>query len=429
MLVKVESTGKLERKMRVELPAERVEKEVDTRLKSVGRTVKIKGFRPGKVPPTVVRKHYGVQVRQEVLSELMSKSYSDAIAQENLQPVAQPTIEPEVAENGSDFAFVATFDVLPEVQLKNLEKIKVKKPEVEIGDEDSEDMIMNLRKQRATWNAVARESAKGDRVIVDFDGRIKDEPISGGQGTEVPVILGQGSMLPDFEKALFGVKAEQEKSFKVKFPKDYQAEDLKGKKVDFSIKVHRVEEEELPPLDDSLAELYGVTEGGLEQLRSDVLDNMRREANQKTVNDIKDQALTGLLETNSIEVPNSLKQQEMHAMQHEAMRRMGTEDHDQAPPIENFAEGADRRVQLSLLIRQLIEDNNIVLDQEKLRSKVEELCSGYENADEMVANYMSNPQIMAQFEPMVLEEQAVDWITENGICTTESISFKEYMNP
>ncbi len=429
MLVKVESTGTLERRMRVELPAERIEKEVESRLKSVARTAKIKGFRPGKIPPKVVRRHYGGQVRQEVLSDLMNKSYGDAIAQENLRPVAQPTIEPDVTEGGKDFAFVATFDVLPEIKLKDLDKIKVTRTEVDITGDDQDAMILNLRKQRAGWNAVERESAEGDRVIVDFDGRIKDEPIEGGQGTEVPVVLGQGAMLPDFEKALYGIKAGEEKTFKVKFPKDYHSEDLQGKKVDFTIKVHTVEEEKLPPLDDSLAELFGVKEGGLERLRTDVLENMRREADQKIEAELKDQALSGLLETNPIEVPNSLKQQEMHAMQREEMRRLGVEDHAQAPPVENFAEGAERRVQLSLLIHQLIDDNKIVLDQEKLRQKVEGLCGSYENADEMVANYMSNPQILAQFEPMVLEQQAVDWLIGNGTEKTEKVSFTDYMNP
>ena len=429
MLVTVESTGTLERRMRVELPAERIEKEVDTRLKSVGRTAKIKGFRPGKVPSKVVRQHYGVQVRQEVLTELMSKSYSDAIAQENLQPVARPTIEPQLSGDSKDFVFVATFDVLPEVKLKDLDKIKVTRSEVDITSTDQDEMINNLRKQRATWGAVDRESQEGDRVIVDFDGTIKDEPFPGGQGKEVPVVLGQGSMLPDFEKALFGVKADEEKSFKVKFPKDYHAEDLKGKKVDFAIKVHKVEEEELPPLDDTLAEMYGVTEGGLDKLRADVMNNMRREADQKILSDIKEQALEGLLDANPIEVPKSLLAQEAHSMQHEAMRRLGIEDHDKAPPQSDFAEGAERRVRLSLLVHQLIDDQTIVLDQDKIQSRIEEMCSSYENSDDMVAKYMSDPQIMAQFEPMILEEQAVDWLVGNGKETTKKVSFKEFMQP
>jgi trigger factor len=290
-------------------------------------------------------------------------------------------------------------------------------------------MLENLRKQKSTWKTVERESREGDRVVVDFDGNLKGEQIEGGKGNEVPVVLGQGQMLPDFEKALFGVKADDEKSFKVKFPKDYQAEDLANRKVDFSIKAHRVEEEELPPLDDSLAEIYGVEEGGLEKLRKDVVENMHREADQKMRNDIRDQAMNGLLAANPIEVPNALVHQEAHSMQHEAMRQFGIEDHEQAPPIDNFTESAEKRVRLSLLIRQLVDDNHIELDAERMRKRVEQLCAGYENAGEMVTTYLSDPQIMARIEPMVLEEQAVEWIIENGVEKKKPISFKEYMKP
>jgi trigger factor len=429
MMVTVESTGTLERRMRVELPAERIEQEIETRLKKVGRTVRIKGFRPGKIPPKVVRQRYGGQIRQEVISDLMQKSYSDAVIQENLNPAAGPKIVPEATSNGKGFAYVATFEVLPEVRLKDLEKIEVVTPVVEISDDDREAMILNLRRQKATWEAVERAAREGDRVIVDFDGTLKGEPVKGGKGSEVPVTLGQGQMLPDFEKALFGVTPGQDKSFKVKFPKDYHAADLAGKKVDFTVKVHRVEEEKLPPLDDSLAELYGVAEGGLEQLREDVVSNMEREAQEKVKADIKEQVRNALLELNPIDIPNSLTQQEMHSRQHEAMRRLGIEDHDKAPPIENFRPGAERSVRLGLLMRQLIEDQNITVSPDRVRSRVEEICSGYEQADEMVASYLSNPQVMSQIEPLVLEEQAVDWLVEHGKAKTRKVGFKEYMKP
>ncbi|HEX5766434.1 MAG TPA: trigger factor, partial [Woeseiaceae bacterium] len=356
MMVTVESTGKLERRMRVELPAERIEKEIETRLKKVGRTVRIKGFRPGKIPSKVVRQRYGGQIRQEVLSELVQKSYSDAVIQENLNPAAGPRIVPEATGDGKDFAYVATFEVLPEVKLKDLDKIEVEKPEVEISDEDREAMILNLRKQKASFEPVERAAQEGDRVIVDFDGTLKGESVKGGKGKEVPVTLGQGQMLPDFEKALYGVKPGEEKTFKVKFPKDYHAEELAGQKVEFAIKVHRVEEEKLPPLDDSLAELYGVEEGGLEQLRADVVSNMEREAAEKVKTDVKEQVMNALLELNPIDIPSSLTHEEMHSRQHEAMRRLGIKDHDKAPPVENFRPGAERSVRLGLLMRQLIED-------------------------------------------------------------------------
>ena len=414
--------------MRVELPAERIEKEIESRLKSVGRTAKIKGFRPGKIPEKVVRQRYGGQIRQEVLSELMQKSYSDAVVQENLNPAGGPKIEPEVADGGKGFAYVATFEVLPDITLKGLDKIQVTKPEVEIKDQDSDEMIQNLRKQKAVWSEVDRESKEGDRVVVDFNGTIKGEPVQGGEGKQVPVDLGEGRMLPDFEKGLIGVKGGEETSFKVKFPKDYHEESLASKKVDFAVTVHRVEEEELPPLDDTLAELYDVKEGGLAALRADVIANMEREAEQRMLADVKEQALNGLLDANPIEIPKALQDQEIHALQHEAMRRLGIEDHDKAPPAENFAEAAERRVRLGLLVRQLIQDNNLTTDADRVRKRVEEMCASYENADDMVAMYMGNEQVLAQIEPMVLEDQAVDWLVENGIAKSKNVGFQEYMN-
>jgi trigger factor len=428
MNVTVESTGALERRMRVELPIERIESEVDTRLKSVGRTAKIKGFRPGKVPAKVVRQHYGKQVRQEVLGEIMQKSYSDAVMQQNLRPAGGPTIETE-DEDGKTFAYVATFEVLPEVKLKDLDKIKVEKPEVEIGDDDLDDMLMSLRKQRATWEEVDRKSKDGDRVVVDFTGTIDGEEFQGGSGKDIPVVLGQGQMLPDFEKGLKGIKAGDEKTIKVKFPKDYHAEDLAGKTAEFGVNTHRVEKEVLPELNDEFAEAFNVTEGGMEQFSRDVRENMEREAKQKLDGDIREQVLEGLLEKNPLDVPQALVHEEAHGMQHEAMQRLGIEDHDQAPPLENFSEGAERRVRLGLLLRQLIAEQSISIDQAALRSRVEEMCAGYENEEEMVNMYMSNPQVMQQVEPMVIEQKAVEWLLENGKVKTKKVSFKDYMNP
>ena len=427
MEVTVESTGTLERRMRVELPIAPIEEQVDSRLKTVGRTAKIKGFRPGKVPPNVVRQRYGQQVREEVLNEVLQKSYTQAVTQEKLNPAGGPKIETE-DDNGKTFAFTATFEIMPEVKLKDLEKIKIEKPDVTIGDEDIDDMLTNLRKQKASWEEVARKSADGDRVTIDFVGKLKGEVFPGGEGKEYPVVLGAGQMLPDFEKGLMGVKAGEETTFKVKFPKDYHAEDLAGKKADFEINVHRVEGEVLPELNDEFAESFNVTEGGLEQFKVDVRENMDREAGQKVTNDIREQVMNALLETNPIDIPNTLKHQEMHALQKEAMQRLGVEDAAMAPPLDNFSEGAEKRVALGLLLRQVIVDKEITVDEALMRARVEEMCAGYENADDMVNMYMSNPQVMQQVEPMVVEQQAINWIIDNGKTKDKKISFKEFMN-
>ena len=266
-------------------------------------------------------------------------------------------------------------------------------------------------------------------VVVDFTGSIDGEEFQGGTGKEIPVVLGQGQMLPDFEKGLKGLKAGDEKTIKVQFPKDYHAEDLAGKKAEFAINTHRVEEEVLPELNDEFAEAFNVTEGGMEQFKKDVRENMEREAKQKVDGDIREQVMNGLIEKNPLDIPQALVHEESHAMQHEAMQRMGIEDHDKAPPMENFREAAEKRVHLGLLLRQVIAENKITVDEASLRSRVEDMCAGYENAEDMVNMYMSNPQVMQQIEPMVVEQKAVDWLLENGKVKNKKVSFKDYMNP
>ena len=427
MDVTVESTGTLERRMRVELPIEPIEQQVNSRLKSVGRTAKIKGFRPGKVPAKVVRQRFGRKVREEVLNEVLQKSYSAAVTQENLNPAGGPKIETE-SDGGDVFAFTATFEVMPDVVLKDLEKIKIEKPDVQIGDDDIDDMLNNLRRQKATWETVERKSGDGDRVLIDFVGKLNGEEFPGGAGKDYPVVVGAGQMLPDFEKGLLGVSAGDEKTFKVRFPKDYHAEDLAGSKVDFTITAHRVENEVLPELNDDFAASFNVEEGGIEQFKQDVRENMGREADAKIKSDVREQVMNALLDANPLVIPNALKHNEMHSLQREAMQRMKIEDRDHAPPLDNFSAAAEKRVALGLLLRQVIADKDLKADDGMMRAHVEQLCGGYENPDEMIKMYMSNPQVMQQIEPMVVEQLAIDWIIENGKTKVKKVSFKEFMN-
>lgn len=428
MDVTVKSIGALERSMRVELPIEPIEQQVDSRLKSVGRTAKIKGFRPGKVPAKVVKQRFGKQVRKEVLSDVLQKSFSAAVTQEKLRPAGGPKIETE-AENGKTFAFTATFEVMPEFELKNLEKIKIDKPEVTIGDDDIDAMLTSLRKQKATWEVVDRKSGEGDRVVIDFVGKLKGEVFPGSEGKDYQVVIGAGQMLADFEKGLEGMQAGDEKTFKVKFPKDYHAAELAGKKADFTITAHRVEAEILPELNDDFAAMFNIAEGGLKRFKADVRENMQHEADLKVRTNVREQVMQALLEANPLAIPQTLKHQEMHALQREAMQRLGLKDAEHAPPLGDFSAAAEQRVALGLLLRQVISDKELTTDAAMLRARVEELCAGYENSDEMVNTYLSNPQVMEQIEPMVIEQQAVDWILENGKVKAKKISFGEFMNP
>lgn len=428
MMVSVEATGNLERRMHVKVPAERIEGEIESRLRQVGRTAKLQGFRPGKIPAKIIRQKYGSQVRREVLSEFMQSSYSEALQREKLVPAGGPQIEPESVSEGEDLAYVATFEIYPEIELRDVERIPVERPAVEITAADVDEMLESLRRQKATWETVGRPAGEGDQVVVDFDGTIKGEPIPRGRGEKVPVVLGSGGMLPDFEKALKGVEAGEEKSFKVKYPKDYPVEELAGRKADFTAKVHEVQEQRLPALDDELAKAFGVEEGGVEALRRDVERNMRRELELKRRADLKEQVLGGLLARNPVEIPKSLHEQEMHTLQHDAMRRLGIEDHDQAPPKESFAEPAERRVKLGLLVQELIRTENIELDRERVRERVVEMFADYENPEQYVTSFLSNPQFMAQIEPSVLEDQAVDWLLGKAEETRRELGFGEYMN-
>lgn len=428
MQVSIEASEGLERRMRVQVPAERIEKEVATRLASVRRSAKIQGFRPGKVPQKVIEQRYGGQVRQEVLQDILQSTYSEAVIQENLQPAGGPTIEPGNLDQGADLTYTAIFEVYPEVELKGLNLIKINSPKAEVTDADVDVMIENLRKQRAEWVAAERAAAEGDQVTLDFTGTLKGEPFEGGSAEGFKVVLGDGSMLPDFDKNLSGVTAGSEKSFKLKFPKDYHAADLAGQKVEFAIKVHEVAERELPQLGEELVKAYGIESGSVDDLRADIRANMERELAAKTSAEVKRQLLDGLLEQNLIPVPEVLVRQEAESIRKETLQRMGLTESDQAPAVENFRDTAEKRVRLGLLMSAAIKENSIELDQARVLAKVDELCEPYENPAEIRSIYLQNQQFLGQIQNMVLEEQVVDWLTGQASVKPKAMSFTELMD-
>lgn len=432
MLVSLETSGALERRMKIQVPAQKIDAQISERLKRVGRTARMEGFRPGKVPAKVIRKRYGPQVRQEVLSELVQSSYVEAIQQEKLTPAGTPSIEPEETGDGQDFTFTAVFEVFPEVSLKDLEKIKVTVPEVSIGEEDVDRVIGNLRDQRASWATVERAAGEGDQVIVDFDGTLGGEPIENGRGEDVPVVLGAGQMLPDFDEALRGATAGETRTFSVTYPDDYPAEDLAGKTAEFEATIKQVNAKALPEVDDAFLKGLGIDEGiddgGLEKLREGVRENMQTELDTKLRNDIKQQVLDRLLELNPIEVPQSLVGEEAHTMQHDAMRRMGVTDHADAPARENFVPAATRRVQLGLLMQEFIRQEGITAERDRIEAKMRELFAGYDDTDGLVANYLNDPKFLQQVEPMVLEDMAIEALRARGSEKTKKRAFADYMN-
>jgi trigger factor len=425
--VSVEVQKGLERRITVQVPALEIEQEVDTRLKKVGRTARLKGFRPGKIPPKVVRQHYGGQVRQEVMTDVIRTSYSRALAQEQLNPAGGPSIEPLPTESEEYFSYRATFEVYPDVQLKPTDTIKLETPTVEFDESDVDEMVEKLRDQQAEWQEVERKSAADDRVVVDFSGKISGEAFEGGEGKEVPVVVGAGQVIGDFDKALKGLSAGQMKSAKVKFPKDYPSEELAGKKAVFDITVLRVEEKRLPELDEEFLKKMGVEDGGLDVLKEQLRQNMDRELRERLKTETKKRALDGLLNTNSVEIPNVLVEQQIDSMQAGAMRRFGIEDPEKAPPRSEFEETARRRVTLSLLVQELIKENDIKLDRKRVDEQITEFVAPYEKPEEAARAYRSNHELMAQVESGVLEDQVVDFILEHAKTKEKAASFKEFM--
>lgn len=427
MQVSIESSKGLERKLRVQVPAETIESQVESRLKELGRKAKIHGFRPGKVPAKVVRQQFGGQVRQEVLEKVLQSSYAEAVTQEKLQPAGSPSIEPETIEEGKDLTYFATIEVYPEVTIKGLEKIKIQAPSVQIADADIDEMIDNLRKQRADWAAVDRKSTDGDRVKMDFAGTLKGEPFEGGSAEDFEFVLGEGQMLEDFEKGVKGLKAGDEKTIKVKFPKDYHSTELAGAKAEFALTIKEVAESVLPEVDEEFVKSYGIDSGAAADLRADIVKNMERELEAKTKGEVKRQVMEGLAEQNPIDVPGVLVHQEAHSMQHQAMERMGIKDHDQAPPQETFREPAEKRVRLGLLLQEVIAENKIEVDRDRVNAKVDELVAPYDQPDEIRNMYLQNPQFLGQVENVVLEEQVIEFLQGKAKVSEKKMSFKELM--
>lgn len=427
MDINVEKTEGLERKMTVRVPANDIEREIDARLVKVGRTARLKGFRPGKIPPKVVRQRFGGQVRQEVLSDVINQSYSRAIAQEQLQPAGGPSIEAAPSDSAEHFSYVATFEVYPDFELKGLDGLTIEAPKVDIGDGDVNEMVERLRDQRAEWNPVERKAAPGDRAVITFSGSIDGEPFEGGSGEDVPVELGAGQVLPDLEKALKGTKAGDHKTAKVKFPKDYGAENLAGKKALFEVDVTRIEEKTLPEIDAEFMAAFGVEEGGEEALRSQIRENMERELAERTRADLKQRVLDALLDANSIEVPKTLIHQESHALQRETMRRMGVTETEKAPPVSVFEEAATRRVTIGLLVQELIRSQELTVDPERVEERLKEVAAPFQDPDEVVRIYRGNQELMSQIESNVLEDQVIDWLLDKAKVKDKLTPFAEFM--
>lgn len=425
--VSLETAAGLERRLTVRVPTVDIEKAIDARLVQVGKTAKLKGFRPGKVPQKVVRKYYGGQVREEVVTDVIRQTYSRAIAERKLNPAGGPRIEPLTGGEGTEhFTYRATFEVYPEIVLQPLDKLAIEVPTVEIEDGDLEAMIEKLRGQRATWQVAERKAAEGDRVTVDFAGTIDGQPFEGGDGKSIAIVLGAGQVLKDFDQALRGVGAGEATTATVAFPQDYPTATLAGKTAVFAINVQRVEQQVLPELDDAFATSFGIA-GGAASLRGEVRNNMARELAERLRAETKTRTFDALLKVNEVVVPRALIDQEINSLQADALRQMGSSDPKQAPARERFESLARRRVTIGLLIQELLREHKIKLDPKRVDARVKELSAPYEKPDEAAQFYRSDRAMMAQVEASVLEDQVVDFLLEQATRQSKSLSFKEFM--
>ncbi|MGD8558736.1 MAG: trigger factor [Gammaproteobacteria bacterium] len=432
MQVSVEATGGLERRMTVQIPKDRLESEVQARLKKLAGQAKLQGFRPGKVPMKVIKQRYGGQVKQEVWGELVQSSFVEAVQQEKLNPAGMPHIAPADDKEGSgDVAFIATFEVYPEIELQGLGEINIERPVLEVSDADIDEMLETIRKQRKEWKEVDRAAEDGDRAVIDFEGFMGGEPFEGGKAEDYPLELGAKRMIPGFEDQVVGIKAGEERTISLTFPEDYHAKELAGKEAEFKVTAKKVEAPELPEINDAFAESFGIKEGGLQAFREQVKSNMEREASQKIKGQVKQQVLDGIIEKNQIEVPRVLIDSEIENLMQQQRQALGLAESNQPQEIDPklFEDQARRRVSLGLILSELVKQNDINVEPSKLRQTVEEIASGYERPDEVVKYYYNDKERLADIENLVLEDEAVEWVVSQASVTDKTVSFNELMNP
>ena len=427
MQVTVETTAGLERKMRVVIPSERVEVQVTEKIKQTAKQAKINGFRPGKVPLREVKRRFGAGIRQEVSSEMIQSTYGEALQKEDISPAGMPKIEEVNIEEGKDLEYTAVFEVFPEIEVSGLESIEVERLSSSIEEADLEKMIDTLREQRLVYAETDRAAAEKDQVNLDFEGFLEDEPFEGGKAEGTDLVLGSGSMIPGFEDGLTGLKADEEKDLKLTFPENYQAENLAGQEVLFKIKVNKVSEPELPELNDEFFEQFDVKEGGVEAFRKEVTNNMKRELDSAIKAKVKDQVMDGLSDTNEVDLPQSLIDQEVNRMRQEAVQQFGggAQFDPSMLPAEMFSEQAQKRVKIGLIVSAIVDKNSLEADAETVRETIEEMASTYQDPEEVINYYYSNEQQLSQIQNMVLEGQIVDFVLDSAKVTDKTVSYDE----
>lgn len=431
MQVSVSSTQGLERQMTVTLPAQQIEQEVARRLSRLRKTAKLPGFRPGKIPASVIDKKFGSDVLHEIAGEMINRSYLEALVEQKIEPATRPSIEPKTITRGADVEYTATFEVFPEVPKTDLSGLSIERQTCEVTDDDVNDTIETIRKQRLIWNPVESDAQEGDRVTIDFKGTLEGEPFEGGQAEDYAVVIGQGMLLKDFETGMIGMKAADTRTIDVNFPQDYPAENLAGHTVQFEITVKEVAKSKLPDLDEEFYKSLGIENGSEQIFRNQVKDNMQRELKNRLQGSLRENVFQALLENNDIELPKQLVDEEMLHIKEanqKQMKQQGLDDSQVNVDESKLREEAAKRVKLSLLVRQVITDNEIKLDKERLDATLNEMAQTYDDKDAFMRWYTQDKQRMQQLESTALEQLVVEKLTETADVVDKPVSFKSLMN-
>ncbi|WP_029568492.1 trigger factor [Pantoea ananatis] len=429
MQVSVETTQGLGRRITITVASDSIESAVKKELVDVAKKVRIDGFRKGKVPMNIVAQRYGASVRQDVLGDLMTRNFVDAIIKEKINPAGAPNYVPGEYTEGQDFTYAVEFEVYPEVELKGLENIEVEKPQVQVTDADVDTMLETLRKQQANWIETDAAAGAEDRATIDFTGSVDGEEFEGGKASDFVLAMGQGRMIPGFEEGVVGHKAGETFTIDVKFPDDYHAENLKGKDAKFEIVLKKVETRELPELTEEFIKRFGVEEGSVDGLRAEVRKNMERELKGAIRNRVKTQAIDGLVDANPIDVPAALIDSEIDVLRRQAAQRFGGDEKQALElPRELFEEQAKRRVVVGLLLGEVIRTHELKADEDRVKVLIEEMASAYEDPQEVIEFYSKNNELMNNMRNVALEEQAVEAVLAKAKVSKKETNFQELMN-
>ncbi len=428
----VETLGGLQRRLNASIPQQQIRGEVENRLKRLGRTAKVHGFRPGKVPLKVLEQQYGSSVHQEVLGDTLQRSFAEAAVANKLQVAGYPEFEIKTADlNAPQIEFSATFEVYPEVKIGDISGEIVNRVTFALSEADVEDTIATLRKQRAVFNSVERGAQLDDQVLIDFSGTLEGVKFDGGEAKDFTVIPGAGRMLPDFENAIIGVKAGETKSFDMTFPVDYHGKDVAGKQVTFSVKIHKVEAPVLPEVDAEFAKELGVADGDVAKLKTEISENIGREAQRRVKVRNKDNAMEVLLKVSTLDVPKALLESESQRLKEQTLQDMESRGMKIPKgiqlPTDVFAERASKRVKLGLILAELVKQQDLSAKPDQIESLIKEYSQSFEKPEEVGRWYRADPARMREVENLVLEDNVVAWVMAGAKVSDQPVKLNELM--